>query len=60
MMATKFTKGQEVRVNAVIPQGPVKALRMDEDGKFFYQIEWVDAAGMKQVRWFAEEELVVS
>ena len=32
-MATKFKKGDKVKVNAVIPQGPVEALRMDEDGE---------------------------
>ena len=56
-MATKFVKGQEVKVSGVIPQGPVKALRMDEDGNFFYMIEWVDADGVTQERWFAEEVL---
>jgi uncharacterized protein YodC (DUF2158 family) len=57
-MATKFKKGEEVRVNAVIPQGPVTALRMDEDGNFFYQIQWTDVDGVQQNRWFREEELV--
>ena len=57
-MATKFVKGQEVTVNAVIPHGPVVALRMDEDGNFFYQISWVDAKGVTQTRWFAEDNLV--
>lgn len=57
-MATKFSKGQELKVKAVIPQGPVKALRMDEDGNFFYMIEWTDADGVVQSRWFAEEDLV--
>ena len=56
-MATKFTKGQEVKVNAVIPQGPVSALRMDEDGNFFYLIKWVDANNTTQERWFAESDL---
>jgi hypothetical protein len=41
-MATKFVKGQEIKVNAVIPQGPVEKLRMDEDGNFFYMISWTD------------------
>ena len=59
-MATKFAKGQEVKVNAVIPQGPVTALRMDEDGNFFYQIEWTDVNGVQQNRWFREEELVTA
>ena len=57
-MATKFSKGQEVKINAVIPQGPVAALRMDEDGNFFYKIEWTDVNGVEHNRWFREEELV--
>jgi hypothetical protein len=56
-MATKFTKGQDVRVKAVVPQGPVEKLRMTEDGEFFYMISWVDINGVTQTRWFAEEEL---
>jgi hypothetical protein len=56
-MATKFTKGQEVKSIGVIPQGPVKALRMDEDGNFYYLIEWTDANGNKQERWFDEANL---
>jgi hypothetical protein len=56
-MATKFTKGQSVKVKAVVPQGPVESLRMDEDGNFFYLISWVDVSGESQSRWFAEEEL---
>jgi len=56
-MATKFTKSQEVKLNVVIPQGPVEALRMDEDGNFFYKITWVDEKNNQQERWFAEEEL---
>lgn len=57
-MATMFVKDQVVRVRGVIPSGPVEKLRMDEDGKFFYQISWVDANGKTQSRWFAEDELV--
>lgn len=56
-MATKFTKGQAVQVLATIPQGPVQALRMTEDGEFFYQIEWVDENGITQNRWFTETAL---
>lgn len=59
-MATKFAKGQEVKVNAVIPQGPVTALRMTDDGEFYYQIEWTDVNGVTQTRWFREEELVAA
>jgi len=57
-MATKFIKGQEVKVAAVMPSGPVEKLRMDEDGSFFYMIKWVDAKGQNQERWFAEADLV--
>lgn len=57
-MATKFTKGQNVKLIAVVPQGPVKALRMDEDGNFFYLVEWKDSDGNAQERWFEEDQLV--
>lgn len=56
-MATEFTKGQVVKVKTVVPEGPVMALRMDEDGNFFYLIEWTDIDGVQQQRWFAEAEL---
>lgn len=56
-MATKFQKGQEVKAIAVIPQGPVLALRMDEDGNVSYLISWTDVNGVQQDRWFAEDEL---
>lgn len=56
-MATKFTKGQEVKLNAVVPQGPVIALRMDENGTFFYMVEWTDESGTVQQRWFEESQL---
>lgn len=57
-MATKFVKGEEVKVAAVVPQGPVEKLRMSEDGEFFYQISWTDADGVTQTRWFEESQLV--
>lgn len=52
-----FKKGDTVRVKAVVPEGPVLALRMDEDGNVSYLIEWVDAEGNSHQRWFVEEEL---
>ena len=58
-MATKYTKNQNVRLKSVVPQGPVVALRMNEDGQFFYLVEWTDADGVKQQRWFEESELEV-
>lgn len=56
-MPTTYVKDQTVRVKAVVPQGPVVALRMNEDGQFFYLVEWTDADGVKQQRWFEESEL---
>ena len=56
-MATKFTKNQEVKIKAVIPQGPVIALRMTEDGVFFYLVQWTDIEGVSQKRWFEESKL---
>lgn len=56
-MATKFTKGQQVKVRTVIPAGQVLALRMDEDGVVYCQLEWVDVDGNPQQRWFSEDEL---
>jgi len=58
-MATKFKKGDVVIAKAVVPSGPVEALRMDEDGNFFYQITWTDIEGDEQTRWFAEDQLTV-
>jgi hypothetical protein len=56
-MPTTYTKNQNVRVKAVVPEGPVAALRMNEDGEFFYLIQWTDANGKSQRRWFKEEDL---
>lgn len=57
-MAAKFKKGEVVRVNQVMPQGPVEGFRMDEEGNILYLIQWTDADGVEQKRWFAEDELV--
>ena len=56
-MATTFTKNQTVRLKVMVPQGPIDAIRMDEDGIVFYRVSWVDADGNTQSRWFAENEL---
>lgn len=57
-MATKFQKDQQVKLKGVVPQGPVIKLKMDEDtGAVSYLIEWTDAEGQKNQRWFAEDEL---
>lgn len=56
-MATKFTKGQDVRLIAVVPQGEVQALRMSEEGVVSYLISWTDVTGTVQQRWFEESQL---
>lgn len=56
-MATAFKKGDVVKAVAVIPQGPVLAIRMDEDGVVSYLIEWTDVNGETQQRWFEEAQL---
>lgn len=59
-MATAFKKGDAVKVNAVVPQGPVEALRMLEDGTVQYLISWTDADGASQSRWFDESTLAAA
>ena len=53
-----FTKGQTVKVNTVVPSGPVEAYRMDEDGVIYCLISWIDENGATQNRWFREDLLV--
>lgn len=59
-MATKFKKGDTVKLVSVVPEGPVTSLRMDEDGNFFYFVEWTDADGNSQGRWFEEDQLAAA
>jgi len=47
-----------VRLNGVLPVGPVLAFRMDEDGTVFCLIEWLDGDGNTQQRWFKEDDLI--
>ena len=49
-----------VRLNRPVPQGPVTKMRMDEDGNVSYLIEWTDADGNAQQRWFAESDLIAA
>jgi hypothetical protein len=55
-MAT-FKKGDTVKVKAIIPQGPVESMRMDEDGNIQYLISWTDSDEVTQSRWFDEDQL---
>ena len=57
-MATTFKKGDVVKLKAVLPEGPVTALRMDENGVVQYFVEWVDADNTAQQRWFDEDQLI--
>jgi len=57
-MTTKFKRDQVVKVRTVVPEGPVLALCMDEDGTVYYRLQWVDQDGNTQERWFAEDTLV--
>jgi len=59
-MATVFKKGDAVKVSTVVPQGPVLALRMDEDGVVYYRIEWTDINDTVQQRWFTEDSLIAA
>jgi hypothetical protein len=56
-MATVFKKGEVVKLSAVVPQGPVVALRMDENGVVQYLVEWKDADNVSHQRWFDEDKL---
>jgi uncharacterized protein YodC (DUF2158 family) len=56
-MATTFKKGDVIKLKAVVPEGPVIALRMDEDGVVQYLLEWQDADNAVQQRWFDEDQL---
>ena len=60
-MALMFQKGQTVTLkNPAVPTGPVVGFRVDSDGNVSYLVEWVDAAGESQQRWFAEDELTAA
>jgi len=56
-MATKFIKGQTVKLNTPVPTGAVSKLRMNEDGIVEYMISWTDTNGNVQERWFEEDQL---
>ena len=58
-MAT-FKKGDTVKLIAVIPQGPVESMRMDEDGNVQYMISWTDVNGETHTRWFDEAQLTTA
>lgn len=55
-----FKKGDVVKLVSVVPQGPVQALRMDDEGTVFCLIEWTDVDGEVQQRWFPEDQLAAA
>jgi len=57
-MANKFSKNDVVKLNTVVPSGPIEAFRMDSDGVVYCKISWTDANGATQTRWFPEGDLV--
>lgn len=59
-MATKFKKGDAVKLVTVTPQGDVQAFRMLEDGTVQCLISWTDIDGHTQERWFNEDDLTAA
>ena len=57
-MAASFKIGNQVRLNSVPPQGSVVQLSVDQEGNIQYLVEFADAQGQMQQRWFKEDELV--
>jgi hypothetical protein len=52
-----FKKGDTVKLIAVIPEGAVESMRMDEDGNVQYLLSWTDVNGNQHSRWFDEAQL---
>ena len=57
-MAASFKINDVVKVNTVIPEGPVIALNVNQSGDIQYLVSWVDVDSITQERWFNEDELV--
>ncbi len=56
-MAVKFKRGDTVRLNLPQPRGPVVQTRLNEQDEVEYLVEWTDADGNVQQRWFPESML---
>ena len=56
-MAANFRPGSQVKLNVTPPQGEVQQLAVSQDGDIQYLVEFVDAVGETQQRWFTEAEL---
>lgn len=59
-MATKFAKGQTVKLITVVPEGEVQSISMNDEGVISYLISWVDEQGQPKTRWFEEEQLTTA
>ena len=55
-----FKKGDIVKVNAVIPQGPIIKMRMDDDGTIYYLVEWANTDGTPAERSFTADQIVAA
>lgn len=51
-----YKVGDVVKVKAVVPQGPVTKMRMDEDGTIWYLMSWTNGE-TTQERWFVADEI---
>jgi hypothetical protein len=56
-MAASFKIGDMVKIVTVVPEGPVKALSVSQDGDIQYLISWTDVNNTTQERWFNETDL---
>lgn len=52
-----YKKGDVVKIKAVIPQGPITSLKMDEDGQIWCLVEWTSDDGQVHSRWFKDSDL---
>lgn len=60
-MALTYQKGQNVTLkNPAVPTGPVVGFKVDNEGNVSYLIEWTDAEGESQQRWFGENDLTAA
>ena len=59
-MAANFKVGDEVKLVATVPTGPVQAMTIDSSGNITYLVEWVDAQGNSQQTWFPEADLAAA
>jgi hypothetical protein len=57
-MAANFKPGAQVKLNVAPPQGEVLQLSVSQEGDIQYLVEYVDAEGDTQQRWFKEAELI--